>query len=286
MAVKRSSYRRAKERKPFWEGVMEWSLSLGKKLILPAMLIWLVGWLWLGGVFAKGMDLAWYGFVEWTAKQGLLVDDVVIEGRLRTNITNLQQAINIDKNSPVLLVDIDTIQNNVEKLPWVKSVVIGRHLNGIITVSLNERVPFVLWNRPGRGRVVVDTDGKVIDGANVEKYSSLLVVSGVDAPKYTVGLIQTLIAEPEVSKYVRGAEWVGDRRWDLLTSTGTIINLPDSDIGYALTRLAKLQKEKNILNRGLLSIDLRTADRIIIETERGEAHDAINLSSANDMNSI
>lgn len=279
MAVKRSGYKRSVKRKPFWEGVMEWSLGLGKKLILPALLIWLIGWLWLGGLFDKGMDFAWQGIVNWTAGQGLQVDDVVIEGRYRTDINDLQNAINIDRGIPLLSVDVDGLQARIEALSWVKTATVGRHYNGIISVTMIEHVPFVVWERPGRGKALVDTEGIVIEGANIDEYSSLLVVSGIDAPKHTVFLMQTIMAEPNVAEYIKGAEWIGDRRWDLITKTGTRINLPENDIGYAMTRLAKLQQEKNIMDRGLLSIDLRAQDRIIIETQRGEARDATSLSN-------
>ncbi len=278
MAVKRSGYKRSIKRKPFWEGVMEWVLGRGKKLIIPALIIWAVIVLWGTGLFAKGADAAWNGIIEWTAEQGLQVDDVVIEGRYRTDLKDLQKAIAIHKGAPVLAVDVLAVQSRVENLPWVKNATVSRHYNGIVTILMVEHTPFVVWDRPGIGPVVVDTDGGVIENADVADYTSLLVVSGVDAPKHTIPLMQTVMAEPAIANFIRAAEWVGDRRWDLLTKTGTRINLPEKDIGYALTRLAKLQEEKNILDRGLLSIDLRAQDRIIIETQRGEARDAMNLS--------
>lgn len=265
--------------------MIERFFTIGKRLILPALFIWLFLWLWLGGLFTKGYDMTRAQFMEWTADQGMVVEDVVIEGRHRTNLADMHDAIGVEQGAPILSIDVEAIQERLSTLPWVKSVSVSRAYNGIISITMAERIPLMLWDRPGRATVVVDTEGTIIEGANMDNHQSLLVVSGVDAPRHAVALIETVMAETDIAKRVRAAEWIGDRRWDVLTTKGVRIHLPADDIGFALSRLARLQDEKNILDRGLLSIDLRAQDRIIIETPRGEARDAMTLSSAQ-MNSI
>lgn len=286
MAVKRTKYKKSQNRKPFWERILELFLLTMKKLLIPALLIWLIGWLWLGGIFAATKTMAWNGFVNWTANQGLVVNDVIVEGRDRTNLQSLQASIGTQLNDPILSVHVNAIQKNIELLPWVDTAIVGRNYNGIVTIQMIERIPFVLWDRPGRAEVVVDTKGHIIKGANPNEFNRLLSVRGVDAPQYTVDLMQMILAEPTVAKHIRGAEWIGDRRWDLITTNGTRVHLPAEDIGYALSRLAKTQNEKNIFKRNLLSIDLRGNDRIIIETEPGKSQDIMSLSSSNPTNSI
>ena len=276
MAVKR---KKSNKRKPFWERMLELFLATMKRMLIPALAIWLIGWLWLGGVFTATKNMAWDGFVGWTASQGLVVDDVVIDGRGRTDLMALKSVINTQINAPILSVDVSQIQNEIAGLPWVSEVIVSRNFNGIVHVQMVERIPFVLWIRPGRGAVVVDTKGHVIAGANPSEFSKLLNVRGVDAPQYTVELMQNVLAEPNVVKHIRAAEWIGDRRWDIITVKGTRIYLPEDDMGYALSRLAKIQDEKNILRQDLKSIDLRASDRVIIESERGKSQDLMSLSS-------
>ena len=71
-----------------------------------------------------------------------------------------------------------------------------------------------------------------------------------------------------------------------MTVMGVRVHLPEDDVGYALSRLAKIQGEKNILDRDLQTIDLRGKDRIIVETERGQSLDMMNLSSHEKANMI
>lgn len=279
MAVKKSKSRQSNKRKPFWERVIEWNLIALKRLLIPALAVWFITWMAMGGVFEKTRDMAWNNLVEWSGSKGLIVQDVIINGRVQTDLIDLKKAINITPNAPILSVDVDKIQQDIAALPWVKNVRVSRAFNGFVTVTINEKIPFVLWDRPGREQVVVDTDGKIIDGANPRDFANLLIVRGVDAPTYTVDLMRMVLAEPEIAKHIKGAEWIGGRRWDLITTKGTRILLPAQDIGFALSRLAKSQNEKNILNRNLLSVDLRGADRIIIETNRGESQDLMNLTS-------
>ncbi len=285
MAVKRTGSKQS-QRKPFWERLLEWMLSMLKRLVVPALLIWLVGWLWLGGVFAKGADMVWNSFVEWSGAQGFVVKDVVIEGRNRVSIENLSKAINVKIGDPLLSFDVHKAQDKIETFSWVKSVTVGRHYNGVVNVNLTERVPFVVWDRDGRHPVIVDIDGHIIEGANPKNFFKLLVVHGVSAPEHAADLMQMVVAEPDVVKYIKGAEWIGDRRWDLITTMGTRIHMPEDDLGFALSRLAKIEQEKKILSKPLLSIDLRGKDRIIIESESGQSKDVMSLSSNTKTNLI
>ena len=97
----------------------------------------------------------------------------------------------------------------------------------------------------------------------------MLGVRGVDAPQNAVDWVRMVVAEPKVAEYIKGAEWIGGRRWDLMTINGTRIHLPEEDMGFALSRLAKAAAEQNILEKSLKSLDLRAPDRIIIENNNG-----------------
>jgi cell division protein FtsQ len=283
MARKRKS---SNIRKPFWERNLERFISITKKLLIPALAIWLIGWLYLGGVFASTQKMAWDTFVSWTVDQGLVVQDVMIEGRNRTDLKKLQSAIAINPNDPLLGLNLNRVQTRIEELNWVDTAIVSRAYNGIVTIRLIEKIPFVIWDRPGMGKILIDTKGTVIEGVNPSDFAKLLTVRGVDAPNYSVDLMQMILAEPDVAGFVQGAEWIGGRRWDLITVMGTRVHLPEDDVGYAIARLAKSQADKKILERDLLSIDLRGTDRIIIETQRGKTQNLMNLSSNTKTNNI
>jgi cell division protein FtsQ len=43
------------------------------------------------------------------------------------------------------------------------------------------------------------------------------------------------------------------------------VHLPEEDLHGALARLEKLMKDQKILDRAIVAIDLRVADRLVIE---------------------
>lgn len=274
------------QRLPLWERTLQRIVSGFKKLMIPALAIWLIGWLWLGGVFHSTQNMIWNGFVSWTADQGYIVKDVIIEGRNKTDLKTLQSIIKINPNDPLLSIDIDHIQSSIQNLKWVKNASVSRHYNGIITIKIIERVPFVIWDRPGRNKSVLDRDGHIINGVDANQYKSLLIMNGVNAKDHIVDLLNILMAEQTIKPFIKSVQWIGDRRWDLITQSKTRIMLPQNDTGYALARLTKMHDDSDILNQGYKSIDLRANDRVIVETYRGKIQDIMGLSSVTKTNMI
>lgn len=269
--ARKKKHKSVSTRKPSWQARIERVLSVLKKLLVPFLVLWVVGWLWLGGVFDMGRAMMIDSVVAWTADQGLVVQDVVITGRNRTNLKDLQKAIQVEKGDALLAINMSAMHNRIEALDWVQKAQIARSYTGIVTVTLSERIPFVIWDRPGRGKAVVDTNGKPIQSARLKDFQNLLIVKGVDAPNNAPLLLSLLTAEPSVANHIKAAEWIGGRRWDLISDHGVRIHLPETDMGFALSRLAKALQDKNLLQQNLKSIDLRVEDRIIIETPRGKA---------------
>jgi len=63
---------------------------------------------------------------------------------------------------------------------------------------------------------------------------------------------------------VRAAILVGDRRWNLRLKNGIDVRLPDSDVERALESLTRLDREKSLLSRDIVAVDLRLPDRVTV----------------------
>ena len=59
---------------------------------------------------------------------GLVVDEVLVNGRQNTTKTSLLEALNVKLGEPILGVDLDVIQSRIMALPWVKTAQIKRQL--------------------------------------------------------------------------------------------------------------------------------------------------------------
>lgn len=218
-------------------------------------------WLgWSGTVYAVTSDLTGRA-LEFTGGAGLEVRAVFADGREHTERKALKEKLGIVIGDPILGFDTAAAQTRLESLPWVERASVGRFLPDTIKVRLVERKPLAIWQREGRF-ALIDRDGAVIvddvDAALVKSdFDHLRVLVGEGAPDQAVDLFQMLSVAPELSARVEAASWVGDRRWTLRLDNKVDVLLPEEGSLDAWRYLAKTVKEDALLDRALVTIDLR-----------------------------
>ena len=60
-------------------------------------------------------------------------------------------------------------------------------------------------------------------------------------------------------------EWIEDRRWNIHTTGGITIKLPEENFSHAIAELITLNKNQNILDRDIHVIDMRDSARILVK---------------------
>ena len=155
---------------------------------------------------------------------GLKVAYIDIVGRNHTSDAALLAALNIDKNGPILDLDLPALQILLKKIGWVRSARIERHLPQKLKIILDERRPMALHQRDS-GHVLIDRTGAAIEGADPAKFTHLPVVSGRNAPEQAALLLDALKTEPELYSDVWAIQLVSGRRWDVHLRSGIAIRL-------------------------------------------------------------
>jgi cell division protein FtsQ len=199
-----------------------------------------------------------------SARLGLRLEEVLVEGRHETAAKELLAALDLKRGQPILAISPEAARHRLEQLAWIKSATVERVLPGTIHVHLIERTPMALWQRD-RKLVLVDRDGQVILQTGVERFAQLPVLVGDDAPEAAAPLLDLLASEPDLQKRVTAAIRVGERRWNLQLDNGVNVRLPETDIAQAWAQLANLQRSSNVLGRDVVTIDLRLPDRLVIQ---------------------
>jgi cell division protein FtsQ len=64
---------------------------------------------------------------------------------------------------------------------------------------------------------------------------------------------------------LKAAARVGKRRWTLYLDSGITVQLPERDWQDALRMADELNRTQRLLSRGIRSVDLRLAGRVIVE---------------------
>lgn len=204
------------------------------------------------------------GALAVSARLGLVVSDIEVEGRQTTDVATIMAALAAERGTPILAVDPSRAQAQLESLPWVRSAVIERRLPGTLLVRLVERHPLAVWQHDGK-QELIDRHGGVIAVKDLSRFAQLPTVVGKDAPQHARALIDMLAQEPKLAARVTAAVRVDNRRWNLRLDHAINVMLPEEDPAAAWARLAKLEQTSSVLKRDIRVVDLRLPDRVVLK---------------------
>jgi cell division protein FtsQ len=194
---------------------------------------------------------------------GFAVANVSVVGRERESRSAILGALGVARGMPILGLDLGLAKTRLEALPWVRVADVERLLPDTIMVRLSERRPLAFWQRHGTLVLVAD-DGTIIPTSNLDDFGALIVLVGDDAPRFGASLIDMLASEPDLARHVAAAVRIGGRRWNLRLDNGIDVALPERDPEAAWHRLAALDRSEQLLERNILAVDLRLADRLVL----------------------
>lgn len=225
-----------------------------------------VAWLWQDGWFGRQAEALQQAALAGSADLGLRVEEVLVEGRQRTDSDLILARLGLALGRPILAIDPAAARAELEALPWVRSASVERQLPGTIFIRLSEREPLALWQEQGVIRVL-DHSGEVISGIEPRRFAHLPLVVGADAPPHAAGLIAVMNSEPELRERVTAAVRVGGRRWNVQIEGRIDVRLPEADAAAAWAQLARIERQQGLLSRDVIVIDLRLPDRLVVRTD-------------------
>jgi cell division protein FtsQ len=156
-------------------------------------------------------------FAAWLVLQSPLldVDTIVVRGAAQTPAAAVEEAADVHTGDALVFVDLGAAARRVERLPWVATASVERHLPGELSIRVTERVP-AAWVRRAPDRVaVLDGAGRVLADApeapaglpELTGTGSIPAPGGVVGPARVAGVIGLLV--PELRADVVGVRAVG-----------------------------------------------------------------------------
>jgi cell division protein FtsQ len=239
------------------------SLKIKKYLILSGTLIIILSI--VGILFYKEGVLN--DHIVKKVEEFFLVKNIETIGRKRASKPKLLSILKNYQNTTLLSLDLESIQMEVEKVPWIKKVIIRRILPNKLSLTIEEFIPKAVWVR-GRDRFVLDRNGYLIEKIFDQEYKNYFTVKGVEADLNLMMLIENLENFPEIYNQIDYANFIGRRRWDLHYKTGVKILLPQDKVNDSLSILQSYIKNNRLIEKGHKKIDLRvdgkiTTDRVM-----------------------
>ncbi len=251
-----------------WSQTVEGGLASVKPMQgTYAALAFLGAWGAYGLVLSGGWRTAVDGV---TAGFGFTVASIEIQGLAQADSTEISDRIDVSETSSLLMVDAEKARARIAEIPWVADVQVKKLYPDRIVVNLTERLPFALWQDDGKVKVV-DKTGAVTSEVLETRNAGLPLVVGQGANRRVVEAVELMNSVPTIRAKIRAAVLVAERRWNLVTTDGIEILLPEENPGVALARVAQLQDTKKLLERDLVAVDLRVPDRLFVRLSDGAA---------------
>lgn len=262
--LKKSTRRRARP------GILSWRLL--RRAAPAGVLLAAAGglvWLYQDGWFGRQAEALQLAALEGSGHLGLRIEEVLVQGRARTDGEEILARLGLETGRPILAVDPAAARAALEALPWVASASVERQLPGTVYIRLTERAPLALWQDQGVIQVI-DRDGAVIPGVEPRRFAHLPLLVGPDAPAHAERLIAVMDSEPSLRERVTAAVRVGGRRWNIQIEGRIDVRLPEADAAAAWAQLARIERQQGLLSRDVIVIDLRLPDRLVVRTDPAE----------------
>jgi cell division protein FtsQ len=248
-------------------GPARWSLHLAKPaprglgLVLACAL--LVGVAALGA--QRGGEYQAFvaqegGIGDYAARSlGFGVAAVTISGQSQIPEAEILTLAGVSAKTSLPFFDAAAARNALEALPLIKQASVRKLYPDRVVIDIVERTPAALWQKDGEISAIA-ADGTVIDLMR-DKYQALPFVVG-DGANARLGEFTALLdASAELRPRIAAGVLVGGRRWNLKMRSGLDVKLPEADPLAAMATLLTLQRQSRILDRDILSLDLRVPGR-------------------------
>lgn len=158
-------------------------------------------------------------------------------------------------------IDLDAARDRIEALDAVKKADLRVRSGGVLQVLITERVPVAVW-RTEDGLTLVDETGHRVAGllARADR-ADLPLIAGEGADTATPEALELIAAAGPLTPRIRGLVRMGERRWDIVLDRNQRILLPEKNPVQALERLLALDHAQDLMNRDILTVDLRSDHR-------------------------
>ncbi len=194
---------------------------------------------------------------------GLGLESITISGIGQMRESEVLAAGGLNAKQSLVFLDVNDLRERLERVPMIASATVRKLYPNELVITLTEREPYAIWQHNGE-LFIIASDGTVIDLMQDERFVDLPFVVGESANVRSKEYFALLEAAGPLKQRIRAGTLVSGRRWTLKMDNGMDVRLPEKGAADALARLVKLENEQKILEKDVLAIDLRMADRVVV----------------------
>ncbi|WP_092496050.1 cell division protein FtsQ/DivIB [Faunimonas pinastri] len=198
---------------------------------------------------------------------GLGIHEIKMTGEAETSEREILDQLQV-KNVSLLTYDPIAARDRLAKLPWITHATVRKLYPNKLSVEVEERQPYALWQNGG-AISIIDRNGLKIMDFDGRPHAGLPFLVGPEANLEAGPFRETLDDFPSIAERTKAAVLVAGRRWDLVLDNGITVKLPETGIEQAMAQLVKLQEDHQLLSRDIVIVDLRLPDRVAVRLPQG-----------------
>ncbi len=212
-------------------------------------------------------------YAEFAATQGTVPDiaakaagfgikAVTITGTRELSEAEVLSLAGVSPRNSLVFLDVANIRRRLKAVPLIKEASVSKLYPNRLLIEIEERQPYALWQKDGAVSIVA-TDGTPIDSMKDPRFERLPLVVGEGANAKLTEYVGVLDVAGDLRDRIRAGIYIAGRRWTLKMDNGVEIELPEKDPADAVAHLATVEHDGHILEKDVISVDLRVPGRLM-----------------------
>lgn len=176
------------------------------------------------------------------------------------DLSSIVSVVSVSPGTRSYSVNLENMNARIASVPGVRKSAVRRLPNGNLSVRVSLHRAIALWT-DGEYFFPLSADGTIINRPTDTRDAASIVFRGtVPSDIYEI----THLAENLIG-YVDTLEWIENRRWNLYTTNGITVMLPEINPESAISVLVSLNQNHKILDKDISTIDMRDETRILVK---------------------
>ena len=176
------------------------------------------------------------------------------------DMSALAAAAAISPGTNTYEIDLTEINNRIGTVPGVRTSSVRRLPNGNLSISVSLYRAVALWT-DGEYYFPLSADGTIVNKPTDTRTPGHIVFRG-PMPSDISSITN---AAHNLLGHIDYLEWIENRRWNLHTTNGITILLPEGSAEPAINTLMVLHQNHNILSKDITTLDMRYDSRILVK---------------------
>jgi cell division protein FtsQ len=156
--------------------------------------------------------------------------------------------------------DLNALAAQIAARPDLRFAAVRRLPNGKIATRAQRHKTIAHWT-DGTNYYPLTADGVIVNSPNPDRPDASVVFRG----RVPDDISEITDIARDFAAQTLHLEWIEDRRWNMTTTTGAVVMLPEGDMESAFETLAELNESHTILGKNIKTLDMRDSARILVK---------------------